>query len=81
MARIEWWSGARAAERPLAVVVAGDRREVEVERTWVEGGSVAGEPIRRMFIVLDAAGRRYRLTLHTNGTERVELALPPSRGA
>ncbi|HPC82750.1 MAG TPA: hypothetical protein P5234_05910 [Thermoanaerobaculaceae bacterium] len=73
IARIEWRSECKAVERPLAVLVGNERREVEEERHWVEGPLEAGAPLETVWVVVDGQGRRYRLRHRATGETRVEI--------
>ncbi|MBP7799112.1 MAG: hypothetical protein KA072_10835 [Thermoanaerobaculaceae bacterium] len=80
VARVEWRSEHKAAQRPQAVIVASERREVEEEWRWVEGGQTAGGPLEAVWIVKDDEGRRYRLRCREGEDARVEIQCGP-RGA
>jgi hypothetical protein len=71
VARVEWRSEHRWAERPLALVHGGERTGVEVVDRWVEGPASAGEELIRCFIVTDGRGMRYRIRLGTSGRTTV----------
>jgi hypothetical protein len=74
VARVEWRSEHRKLQQPAALVCGGERSDLEVERSWVEGPAVAGGPLVRVFIASDAAGRRVRIRAATGGRTTVEVA-------
>lgn len=77
IARVEWRSERKAGQRPQAVLVGSERREVEEEHHWVEGPQVAGAALETVWIVTDDEGRRYRLTWREGAEARVEIASAP----
>jgi hypothetical protein len=72
IATVEWHSGTRGLEFPLAIVQAHERVPVDVEASWVEGPAIAGEPARRIFVVRDASGERWRVTADEKAVLLVE---------
>jgi hypothetical protein len=78
IAQAEWRSETRGRQHPVAIRLAGERREVAVDDAWVEASAMAGEPTRRVFLVSDAEGRRYRLSAGSDGSQRVEIEAPPA---
>jgi hypothetical protein len=72
IATVEWHSGSRGNERPVALRVGPERIEVTVEQSWVEGPAVAGSRLRRFFVVSDPQRRRWRLRSDGAGEARVE---------
>ncbi|MGV8042167.1 MAG: hypothetical protein AB2L07_19610 [Thermoanaerobaculaceae bacterium] len=80
IARVEWRSERKAGQRPQAVLVGSERREVEEEHHWVEGPQVAGAALETVWIVTDDEGRRYRLRRREAGEATVEIDGSPSPG-
>lgn len=80
VARVEWRSERKVGERPRAVIVGSERREVEEERRWVEGPQVAGAPLEAVWVVNDDQGRRYRLRRRGGVEVRVEIQSDPRSG-
>ena len=78
LARVEWRSEGRAAERPTALVVGEERIEVEVVEHWVEGPAVAGGEVQHHFVVTDGQGREYRIRRASSGRVVVEALTPRS---
>lgn len=74
IAEVEWRSERKGRQRPQAVLVGGERRAVQEERHWVAGPPVAGAPVETVWIVADAAGRRYRLRCREGGETRIDVA-------
>ncbi|MGE5235241.1 MAG: hypothetical protein ACM3O7_02685 [Acidobacteriota bacterium] len=74
-ATVEWYAGGRGAERPVAIRIGGERLEVTVEASSVEGDAVAGLPTRRVFDVRDSRGRRYRIHAPVTGLGDLEVEL------
>lgn len=58
-ASVEWRCERRHAETPVALTIAGARRDVQVVERWVEGPPVAGGPVVRCFVVRAATGPAY----------------------
>jgi len=73
IATVEWRSERHRTQRPEAVVLAGERFDVEAEGHWVEGPAVAGGPLATVFEVVAADGRRYRITARGDRPDRVEV--------
>jgi len=61
VASVEWRSEYRGKERPVAITLGGLRVAVEVERTWIEGSTSAGQVSWRVFLVRDSEGRSFRI--------------------
>ncbi len=78
VARVEWRSEGRWAERPVAVLLGGERVEVTVVDRWVDGPAIAGEEAHACFVVADEQGRTFRVRQSTGGRTTVEL-LPAMR--
>lgn len=72
LATVEWRSERRHAQRPVAILIGGERVEILDETHWVEGPAVAGEPIETVFEVDGANGHRYRIVVREGQTDRVE---------
>ena len=61
VAGVQWRSGYRGRERPIAITLGGLRVAVEVERMWIEGSTSAGQASWRVFLVRDSEGRSFRI--------------------
>jgi hypothetical protein len=75
VAQVEWRAEGRGAERPRALLWGGERLELVVEEAWVEGSTVAGEPVVRVFVVLDERGRELRIRAGSDGRVTIEQAM------
>jgi hypothetical protein len=71
---VVWHAGHRGSERPVAVVVEGERLSVEVEDAWTMGPAVAGGALVPVFVVRDELGRRLRLSHESAGGTQIEIA-------
>jgi len=72
IAAVEWHSGGRALERPVALRLGEERVVVSVEDAWVAGAGNGGAPVERVFVVRDPAGRRWRVRVRGSGPVRVD---------
>jgi len=75
VAQVEWRAEGRGAERPRALLWGGERLELVVEEAWVEGPQMAGEPVARVFVVLDERGRELRIRAESTGRVTIEQAM------
>ncbi len=73
---VEWYCGRRGRERPARLRVGGATLEVAVDETWVEGPATAGGPVVRRFVVRDAEGQRYRISVVGDRSADVEAETP-----
>jgi hypothetical protein len=76
--RVITHDGHRADERPMAVVIAGERHDiVRIDETWMAAGVDESAPVRRGFVVRCRGGARFRLVLTEGaGWEVTELPGP-----
>ncbi|MFH1176656.1 MAG: hypothetical protein V1750_04540 [Acidobacteriota bacterium] len=75
LARIEWHSGSRGEERPVAVICGGERLSLKLLWERVEGPREAGGPLSRVLVMRDARGRMLRIRTGGGGETRVEVAV------
>jgi len=73
VARVEWRSERRWAETPRALLIGGERVEVEVVDRWTEGPAEAGGETHRCFVVVDGSGRTFRVRHGSQGRTVVEM--------
>jgi hypothetical protein len=71
---VVWHEGHRGHERPVAVIVGGERSDVELEEAWTEGPARAGAAPVRVFVVRGAHGRRLRIAQESGREARLEVA-------
>jgi hypothetical protein len=76
VAQVEWRSERRWAELPRALLVGGERLEIDIVDRWVEGPATAGRELVRCFVVADGAGVLY-LIRHASSGHTVVMRLPP----
>jgi hypothetical protein len=75
VAHVEWRAERHGVERPIALRWGGELLELVVHDEWVEGPAAAGEPVVRVFIVLDERGRELRIRAGSDGRITVEQAM------
>ncbi len=61
VATVQWRSERRGSQWPVAVTCGGERSELVIEETWIEGPAAAGGPLVRGFVARDGRGRRLRI--------------------
>ena len=76
IATVEWRAEGRGRGRPAALLLGIERVPVAVLDAWVEGPAVAGQPVIRVFVLEDAAGRLFRVRDDAFRPARVETASP-----
>lgn len=77
--RVITHDGHRADERPMAVVIGGERLDIlRIEDTWMAAGVDEAAPVRRGFVVRCRGGARFRLVL-TEGAGWEVTVLPGPR--
>lgn len=76
IADVEWLSGGRGQERPVALRCGGRHFGLHVERAWTDGPADAGDPVWVVFLARDAQGRHLRIRAGADGRTRVEVAEP-----
>jgi hypothetical protein len=64
---VEWYAGGRGDERPVAIRLGARRLVVWLVSSVVEADPIPGAPLRRVFVVRDESGRRYRITTRGRG--------------
>jgi len=71
---VVWHAGRCGNERPIVVVIEGERLSVELEDTWTTGPAIAGGALVRVFVVRDERGRQLRISHESAGGIRLEIA-------